>query len=257
MATWTSRSRSSCSASRSPNRRIHLALSLAYFHPIAPSIYSFSGQDVCFGGFLLDSCVFFIDLRLSGYLAIYRSAMRIHAYLSSFLAKFPFFLTFFHDLITACGCEGQAPIEPNKHISSMVEEAARLARHFCEMEWPVLVFLDSHHPNKPEPPYPPHYVVGSGEEDLVPGGKQEEIKRPVDGPAAGGKLPDDIVIGFLVTCINCQLFNLFKAHKDPRQNPIAYSCNRLRKTSYFFSIVVVITVLFCSVLKPKIIFECS
>ncbi|KAG6536242.1 hypothetical protein ZIOFF_001293 [Zingiber officinale] len=53
------------------------------------------------------------------------SAMCIHAYLSSFLAKFPFFLTFFHDLITACGCEGQAPIEPNRHISPMVEEAAR------------------------------------------------------------------------------------------------------------------------------------
>ncbi|KAG6520801.1 hypothetical protein ZIOFF_017862 [Zingiber officinale] len=34
-----------------------------------------------------------------------------------------------------------------------------------------------------------------------------------------------------------QLFNLFEAHKDPRQNPIAYSCIRLRKTSYFFSIV--------------------
>ncbi|XP_042387560.1 uncharacterized protein LOC121979633 [Zingiber officinale] len=41
-----------------------------------------------------------------------------------------------------------------------------------------------------------------------------------------------------------QLFNLFKAHKDPRQNPIAYSCNRLRKTSYFFCIVVEITVLY-------------
>ncbi|XP_042429491.1 uncharacterized protein LOC122016305 isoform X1 [Zingiber officinale] len=51
-----------------------------------------------------------------------------------------------------------------------------------------------------------------------------------------------------------QLFNLFKAHKDPKQNPIAYSCNRLRKTSYFFCIVVVITVLFCPVLKPIIIF---
>ncbi|XP_042435547.1 nicotinamidase 1-like [Zingiber officinale] len=63
---------------------------------------------------------------------------------------------------------GQAPIEPNKQISSMVEEAATLARHFCEMEGPVLVFLDSHHPNKPEPPYPPHCIVGSGEEDLVP-----------------------------------------------------------------------------------------
>ncbi|KAG6526348.1 hypothetical protein ZIOFF_016331 [Zingiber officinale] len=66
------------------------------------------------------------------------------------------------------GAGNLAPIEPNRQISSMVEEAARLARHFCEMEWPVLVFLDSHHPNKPEPPYPPHCVVGSGEEDLVP-----------------------------------------------------------------------------------------
>lgn len=50
MATWTSRSRSSCSASRSPNRRLHLALSLSYFRPIAPSIHSFSGRDVCFLG---------------------------------------------------------------------------------------------------------------------------------------------------------------------------------------------------------------
>ena len=31
-----------------------------------------------------------------------------------------------------------------------------------------MVFLDSHHPNKPEPLYPPHCVLGSGE-DLVPG----------------------------------------------------------------------------------------
>ncbi|KAG6535347.1 hypothetical protein ZIOFF_000312 [Zingiber officinale] len=40
-----------------------------------------------------------------------------------------------------------------------------------------------------------------------------------------------------------QLFNLFKAHKDPKQNPIAYSCNRLRKTSYFFCIVTCLALL--------------
>ncbi|XP_074563318.1 nicotinamidase 1-like [Curcuma longa] len=66
------------------------------------------------------------------------------------------------------GAGNLAPTEPNRQISDMVEQAARLARHFCEMTWPVFVFLDSHHPNKPEPPYPPHCVVGSGEEDLVP-----------------------------------------------------------------------------------------
>ncbi|XP_072965724.1 nicotinamidase 1-like isoform X2 [Typha angustifolia] len=50
----------------------------------------------------------------------------------------------------------------------MVEEAASLSKLFTERKWPVFVFLDSHHPNKPESPYPPHCILGSGEEDLVP-----------------------------------------------------------------------------------------
>src|SRR3712207_6875918 len=44
----------------------------------------------------------------------------------------------------------------------------RLARHFAERRWPVLAFLDTHEPDKPEPPYPPHCVRGTGEEELVP-----------------------------------------------------------------------------------------
>lgn len=32
----------------------------------------------------------------------------------------------------------------------------------------VLVFLDTQHPDIPEPPYPPHCIVGTGEEDLDP-----------------------------------------------------------------------------------------
>jgi len=51
----------------------------------------------------------------------------------------------------------------------MISESARLARVFCEKNLPVMAFLDSHHPNKPEDPYPPHCIVGSDESNLVPG----------------------------------------------------------------------------------------
>ncbi|KAG9440694.1 hypothetical protein H6P81_020859 [Aristolochia fimbriata] len=66
------------------------------------------------------------------------------------------------------GAGNLAPREPNKQISGMIEESARLARLFCEKKWPLLVFLDTHKANKPEPPYPPHCISGSGEDDLVP-----------------------------------------------------------------------------------------
>lgn len=61
-----------------------------------------------------------------------------------------------------------APSEPNKQISTMVKEASRLSKAFCEKNWPVFAFLDTHYPDKPEPPYPPHCIVGSGEENFVP-----------------------------------------------------------------------------------------
>mgnify|MGYP002630807134 CR=1 FL=1 len=32
----------------------------------------------------------------------------------------------------------------------------------------TLLFLDTHHPDIPEPPYPPHGIIGTGEEDLDP-----------------------------------------------------------------------------------------
>ncbi|KAK9287338.1 hypothetical protein L1049_015753 [Liquidambar formosana] len=66
------------------------------------------------------------------------------------------------------GAGNLAPREPNNQISGMVDESARLARLFCEKKWPVLAFLDSHHPDKPEHPYPPHCLVGTDESNLVP-----------------------------------------------------------------------------------------
>ncbi|KAJ6309503.1 hypothetical protein OIU77_015294 [Salix suchowensis] len=61
-----------------------------------------------------------------------------------------------------------APREPNRQITGMINESARLARLFCDKNLPVLAFLDSHQPNKPEEPYPPHCIAGTEESKLVP-----------------------------------------------------------------------------------------
>ncbi|XP_022763656.1 nicotinamidase 1-like [Durio zibethinus] len=66
------------------------------------------------------------------------------------------------------GAGNLAPREPNSQISGMLSESARLARLFCEKKLPVMAFLDSHHPDKPEDPYPPHCIVGTDESNLVP-----------------------------------------------------------------------------------------
>jgi nicotinamidase-related amidase len=61
-----------------------------------------------------------------------------------------------------------APPAPNPQVTRMVEETDRLARAFSEQKRPILAFLDTHVPGKPEPPYPPHCEAGTGEENLVP-----------------------------------------------------------------------------------------
>ncbi|CAN0858302.1 Nicotinamidase 1 [Linum grandiflorum] len=66
------------------------------------------------------------------------------------------------------GAGNLAPRQPNKQISEMVEESARLARIFCHNQWPVFAFIDSHHPDIPEPPYPSHCIAGTDEAKLVP-----------------------------------------------------------------------------------------
>ncbi|KAI5669755.1 hypothetical protein M9H77_19608 [Catharanthus roseus] len=66
------------------------------------------------------------------------------------------------------GSGNLAPTAPDKQISGMVDESVRLAKVFCEKKWPVFAFLDSHHPDIPEHPYPPHCIVGTDESKLVP-----------------------------------------------------------------------------------------
>lgn len=66
------------------------------------------------------------------------------------------------------GAGNLAPTAPDNQIAEMVEESAKLARVFCDKRWPVFAFLDSHHPDVPEPPYPPHCILGTQECNLVP-----------------------------------------------------------------------------------------
>lgn len=66
------------------------------------------------------------------------------------------------------GSGSLAPAKDNPQVTAMIQETARLARGFSGQGWPILAFLDTHVPGKPEPPYPPHCEAGTGEEDLVP-----------------------------------------------------------------------------------------
>ncbi|KAK2437265.1 nicotinamidase [Trifolium repens] len=66
------------------------------------------------------------------------------------------------------GAGNLAPREPNRQISEMINESTRLAKLFCEKKLPVMAFLDSHQPNKPEDPYPPHCIAGTDESNLLP-----------------------------------------------------------------------------------------
>ncbi|CAL5197198.1 unnamed protein product [Lathyrus oleraceus] len=61
-----------------------------------------------------------------------------------------------------------APKEPDEQVNKMVEESVRLSKIFAEKNWPIFAYLDCHHPDVPEPPYPPHCLIGSDETKLVP-----------------------------------------------------------------------------------------
>lgn len=67
----------------------------------------------------------------------------------------------------AVGCGPLAPPGPDATVERMIAETDRLAKRFAAGNLPILVFLDSHIPGKPEPPYPPHCEQGSGHDELV------------------------------------------------------------------------------------------
>lgn len=65
------------------------------------------------------------------------------------------------------GAGNLAPVAPDAVIESMINRTDTLAQIFTTSGRPVLIFRDTHDPNRPEPPYPPHCNKGTGEEELV------------------------------------------------------------------------------------------
>ena len=66
------------------------------------------------------------------------------------------------------GAGNLAPTAPNEQIAGMVERTNVEAKEFRRRRMPVLAFLETHEPGRPEAPYPLHCERGSGEEELVP-----------------------------------------------------------------------------------------
>lgn len=89
------------------------------------------------------------------------------------------------------GAGALAPQAPNAQVARMVAETDRLARDFADAGRPIAVFLDSHQPGKPEPPYPPHCEIGTGEEELV-----DDLAWLADSPAAT-LIRKDCINGFV------------------------------------------------------------
>lgn len=75
------------------------------------------------------------------------------------------------DIVNGFCTVGAGNLAPQKHdeqIAGMVDESVKFANLFCEKKWPIFAFLDCHHPNIPEHPYPPHCIMGTHEAELVP-----------------------------------------------------------------------------------------
>jgi nicotinamidase-related amidase len=66
------------------------------------------------------------------------------------------------------GCGPLAPPAPDAQVEAMIAETDRLARLFVGRGLLVYATLDVHDPDRPEPPYPPHCIRGTGHEKLVP-----------------------------------------------------------------------------------------
>ena len=89
------------------------------------------------------------------------------------------------------GAGNLAPPVANSQVSTMIKETNRLAQSFSADQRPILAFLDTHKPGKPEPPYPPHCEEGTGEEKFVP-----ELKW-LETDASATLIKKDCINGFI------------------------------------------------------------
>lgn len=108
------------------------------------------------------------------------------------------------------GGGSMAPASANAQVTGMIGRTEALARRAVELGWPILAFLDTHEPGRPEPPYPAHCERGSGEENLV-----AELAWLDDEPTA--------------TLVRKDCINGFVGAIEPVFHPGAHGCfhNRL------------------------------
>jgi nicotinamidase-related amidase len=74
------------------------------------------------------------------------------------------------DMVNGFATVGAGPLAPvafDPAIDAAVAATDDVARRFAARGRPIAVFLDTHQPGVPEPPYPPHCEAGSGQEELV------------------------------------------------------------------------------------------
>jgi len=65
------------------------------------------------------------------------------------------------------GAGNLAPLKYNQQINNMIKETSKLAKIFTSNSMPICLFLDNHEEDRPEYPFPPHCIKGTGEELLV------------------------------------------------------------------------------------------
>ena len=88
------------------------------------------------------------------------------------------------------GAGNLAPLKKNHQVDKMVKETNHLAKIFHNKSLPISIFLDTHEDNRPEHPYPPHCIKGSGEEKII-----NELEWLMESSAL--KINKDCINGFI------------------------------------------------------------
>ena len=65
------------------------------------------------------------------------------------------------------GAGNLAPLKPNLQVETMIKETVKLAKIFDDQLMPITLFLDNHEDDRPEQPFPPHCIKGTGEEKII------------------------------------------------------------------------------------------
>lgn len=116
------------------------------------------------------------------------------------------------DVVNGFCTVGAGPLAPVAHdaqIAGMVAKVADAARRFLDSGRPIFALLDTHEAGRPEPPYPPHCIRGSGEELLVP---DLAFLDQADGATLVEKDVINGAIGAITSDGGNRLFDWIRAH---------------------------------------------